>query len=269
MSEELTPMTPPSEQSGARTSEVQPLCFTDKLVGVFSEPGAAFENVHLTEKKASDWVIPTIILIVIAIAAQFIKFSNPDIMADIQNQQNKAIQERVQSGQMTQEQADQAMGAGGGMMRTMMYVGTAVGVPIVTFILLFVMALVWWLVSKFALKSTPMYMKVVSVLGLASLISSLQAIVGTITAILQGKMISGPNLGLLVSDLSMGNVVHRLLMSIDPFTIWYLAVVGIGLAKISSAKVSRSLIWVFGLWVVWTLLYVFVLGNLSIFRSMG
>jgi hypothetical protein len=114
-----------------------------------------------------------------------------------------------------------------------------------------------------------MYMKVVSVLGLASLISSLQAIVGTITAILQGKMISGPNLGLLVSDLSMGNVVHRLLMSIDPFTIWYLAVVGIGLAKISSAKVSRSLIWVFGLWVVWTLLYVFVLGNLSIFRSMG
>jgi len=270
MSKELTPMSPPEEQGTATTAEVKPMSFTDKVAGVFTEPGATFENVHLTEKKTSDWLVPTIILIVIVVISTFIKYANPEIMADLQDRQAKQIQEKVKSGQMTQEQADRAIESiRGGFGKTMMYVGTAVGVPITVFVMLFLMCLIWWLVGKYALKGKPVYMKVVSVAGLASLISSLEAIIGAIIAVLQGKMMAGPNLALFVSDFSMANTMHRLLSSINPFTLWYLAVLGIGLAKISSANTGKSLIWVYGLWALWTVLYVFVIGSIPIFQSAG
>ncbi len=268
MAQEVTPMNPPEEHGTSTTAKVEPMSFTDKAAGVFTEPGATFENVHLAEKKTSDWLVPTIILMLIVIIAQFIKFANPEIQADMQDKQAKRFQEMVKSGQMTQEQADRATESmGGGLAKTMMYVGTAITVPIFCFIVLFLMSLIWLLLGKLALTGQPEYMKVVAVVGLTSLISSLEAIAGAVIAVLQGKMMTGPNLALFVSDFTMANTMHRLLASINPFTIWYLAILGIGLAKVSSAKTSKSLIWVFGLWVLWTVLYVFVLGTIPFLQQ--
>jgi hypothetical protein len=46
---------------------------------------------------------------------------------------------------------------------------------------------------------------------------------------------------------------------VNVFTIWYLAVLSIGLGKLANVKTGKAAIWVFGLWIVWTLLTTFVL----------
>jgi hypothetical protein len=148
------------------------------------------------------------------------------------------------------------MGETGTMIFT--YASAALG----PFFALFLGGLVFWLLGKGVMKATAPYMKVVEVVGLTFFIAALESIVTTILAIGMNTMFASPSLALLISDFSIENKMHLLAASVNVFTFWTLGVTSIGLSRLFQKDLSKVLVLVFALWILWTLFKVFGLGAL-------
>ena len=97
-------------QPAPAADEVKPMSFSEKLVNIFAAPGELFENVRLTGKTPSNWIIPVAIMIVVAIAMQQLIMSNPSLLdqtkAMITKATNESFDKAVREGKMTPEQAE-------------------------------------------------------------------------------------------------------------------------------------------------------------------
>ena len=245
-------------------AEVQRMSFTEKLVNLFASPGELFENVRLTPKTPNNWIIPVAIMIVVAIAMQQIIMSNPSLADQTKAMVEKATKERldkaVQSGQMTPEQAEQQReqienftNPSSPLNIAMRIVSVVVFIPVV----LFLIALVYWLLGKTAMHASAPYMKVVEVVGLTLLIGAVESIVTTVMAVGLDSLHAGPSLAVFVQNFDFGNKLHAALAKINIFTIWSIVVTGIGLSKLLQRDLPKVLVLLFALWILWSAFTVF------------
>lgn len=255
-----------SPNQAQASDQAKPMSLSDKLVGVFSSPSDLYDNVRQTPPTKSNWVIPTLILVVVGVIMAYLVVSNPtlsDQMKRIASEQmEKGLQKQLAAGKMTQEQANQARdqmaGLGGTTTLIFKYVAAVVG----PFISLFLASLVYWLLGKGVMKAAAPYMKVVEVVGLTFFIATIESVVTTILSIGMNSVFASPSLALLVSDFSVENKMHLLAASMNVFTFWSLAVTGIGLARLFQKDLPKVLVLVFALWLIWTLFTVFGLTAL-------
>jgi len=235
------------------------MSFTDKVMNVFSAPGELFEGIAKSEKKNSNWSIPLILTMLAGIIFVFVAFSQAPIQDQMREQQEKTFQKQVESGKMTQEQADRAMSMNPAKPGTPLFmVFGAVGVAVVTAVMLFGFALGFWLVGKWVFKATVTYGKVVEVVGLSMYVSVLGSIITLLLVVAMGSLYATPSLALAVSHFDPANKVDKFLASVNLVTFWYLAVVSVGLGKIFSVSTTKALVAVGVLWAVWTAVTVFV-----------
>ena len=243
------------------TEAVKPLSFTDKLVGVFSSPGELYENVRQTPPTNSNWVIPTLILVVVGLAMAYVLTTNPtlsDQMSRIASEQmEKGLQKQIAAGKLTQEQANQArdnmqsFGTKGPIIFS--YVSAVLG----PFFLVFLPGLIYWLLGKWVMKVSVPFMKVAEVVGLTLLIVSMETIVTLILQIGMNSVFASPSLAIFISNFSVDNTMHSLAAKINIFTIWTLLVTSIGLARLFMKDMPKVLVLVFALWILWTVITVF------------
>jgi hypothetical protein len=237
------------EQQTVTPEPVKSMSFTDKIAGVFASPGELYENVRLTPRTASNWVIPTLILIVLSIAATFLVMNDPVLMDQMMAPQREALAKAVQEGRITQDVADrqaQMMGSGS----PIFLIGLLVGTPISLFVMLFLFSFVFWLIGKLVMKSTAPFMKVVEVYGLTFYISALGLLV---TAALRYGLQSfhaSPSLALFVLPFDVHNKLHIALAMLNVFTIWGLVVTSIGLAKLFQRDFPKVLVLIFAVWIL-------------------
>jgi hypothetical protein len=243
----------------APAPEVKPMSFTEKLVNVFASPGELFENVRLTGKTASNWIIPVAIMIVVAIAMQQVIMSNPSLADQTKAMVEKATKEKldkaVQEGKITPEQAEQQreqIENFSNPTSTLNIVMRIVGVALFMPIILFLISLIYWLLGKTAMRADAPYMKVVEVVGLTLLIGAVESIVTTVMAIGLDSLHAGPNLAVFVQNFDFTNKLHVGLAKINIFTIWSLVVTSIGLSKLFQRDLPKVLVLVFALWILWT-----------------
>jgi hypothetical protein len=248
-----------------QAEEVKPMSLSDKLVGVFASPSELFDNVRQTPPTNSNWLIPTLILVVVGVIMAYLVLSNPtlsDQMKRIASEQmEKGMAKRIAEGKMTQEQANQARDmAGLGETSTMIikYVSAVAG----PFFSLFLASLFYWLLGKGVMKATAPYMKVVEVVGLTFFIVTIETVVTTILSIGMNSIFASPSLALLISDFSIENKMHLLASSMNVFTFWTLTVTSIGLARLFEKDLPKVLVLVFALWIIWVLFSVFGLTAL-------
>jgi len=245
------------------SAEVKPMSFTEKLVNIFAAPGELFENVRLTGKTASNWIIPVAIMIVVAIAMQQIIMTNPSLSDQTKAMVEKATKERldkaVQEGKMTPEQAEQQRqqienfsNPSSGLNIAFRIVGVVVFIPVI----LFLISLVYWLLGKTAMQASAPYMKVAEVVGLTFLIGAVESIVTTVMAIGLDSLHAGPNLAVFVQNFDIANKLHVALSKVNLFTIWSLVVTSIGLSKLFQRDLPKVLVLVFALWILWTVVTV-------------
>ena len=241
------------------------LSHTDKLVGVFTEPGATFEKMAKSEPKVSDWLIPVIILIIVSSLSSFIMMSNPSIKHQIMTKQMAQMEEQfdkmVDAGQLTQEQADQQLeqtremmsGSGGVQM-----ILQSVGVVFFIFIFFFVVSLAFFIGSKFILKGEGTYTTTMSAYGLPYYIAVIQVIVMIIIAFTMDKFMTGVSVGAFM-DADKNTLAGFFLHKLDLFSIWFYAVASIGLAKMfKSESTGKYFGLVFGMWIGFGLLFYFI-----------
>jgi competence protein ComGC len=244
------------------------LTLGDAMAGVFSEPGDTFASVKQSQKK-NYWLIPLLIIIIVSILSTFLVMRDEELSSAIRDKQKAAMQEQidkaVKEGKMSREDADKQIEQSqkfmsGGMMMVFGIIGSFFAV----LLFFFLKGLIYWGSLKL-FKGTAGYKDVLNVLGLAGLITSIQLVIDTVLAVLTGKLMTNIGPILLFTEESVGKSLYKVIANLDLINIWYLIIVGIGLAKVSDLKSNKTIPLVFGLWVLWVLLSSF--GPLSMFAG--
>ena len=265
--EENKPDIHTEEQTSETSSPItvpQNITLSDALAGVFTEPGTTFSEVKVST-RSTYWVWPIIILAVISAFASYIVMNDEELSSEIKKMQMDAVKERVEkavkSGDMTREQADQRIEAtkkmSGG---TLFVVFGTVGALFSVFIFYFLKTFAFWGAFKI-FKGSSTFVNMMNVLGLASIISSVQTIVNTVLEVLTGRLFVNLGLVLMFTEEQLGKNMFKFITNFDLITLWYLAVIAVGSAKISGLKSSVTFPVVYGLWIIWVFLTSFVITS--------
>ncbi|MDT8322760.1 MAG: YIP1 family protein [Bacteroidota bacterium] len=255
MNDASVPQDPRPEEMG-RTSDapppVEPLSFSDKFIGILTEPSATFANVRAVGPRTSDWLLPVLILMIVIAGATLARFSNPEAVAQIMDAQTEAIQKQVDSGEITQEEADRIrsqMESMSGLYGVFGAISGAIGY----FIVFFIVALFYWLVVKFALGGEVGYTAILSILGLSNFISILDQLVSLLLSYATGSMFVNLSPILFVGgDMTTLGMGMKMLMLLNPIAIWATWVVGIGLENVAMLSRTKAMITAFALYIAFT-----------------
>lgn len=255
-------------------SQEQELSHSDKMIGVFTEPTATFAKTAQFPPKTVDWFLPVLILLVLVVLSRILVMGNEEIAYQAKQKMResitKALEPSVTSGQMTQEQADQAVETQvAGATGTTGMIIQSVSIPIVGFIFFFIMSGIYFLFAKFVLKGDGGYSSAMVANGLTAYIGMIQIILTALLSLLMGKLLTDLSVGsFLESDKS--TIVGFILGKLDVISIWSYAVLGIGLAKMfKSDNVKKYMITIFAIWILGSLLFFVLAKYVPFLKSFG
>ncbi len=255
MDEEKNLQQSPELQS---SGQYEQLSNADAMSGIFTAPGETFETIANTPKK-NYWILPVLVAVVIGLISTFLFMQDAELTSKTMDKQKEKMrekfQESVQQGKMTQEDSDKAlesMNPSGMMFKVFAFGGSVVG----PFIILLLLS-VFYLIALKIMKGQFDFTNILNVVGLAMLIGSIGSLIAVVISVLKGNMVTiGPSL--LFSEESVGQKIYTLLTKIDLFSIWFYAVIAIGLSKVGRVSIVKSSAVVFGLWIVYILVSSFV-----------
>ena len=225
------------DQRASLTKEEYELSASDKFVSLFTEPSKLFADLSHQRPKTTDWLIPLIVLMVLAMSVQVLILNSPVLKHQAVQEQLERVEvyfdDAVSKGQMSQQQADQQLEAAADRMDQQMKAGLLIGVVtiiIFSFLFFFVISGVFILIVKFGLKGEGAYNAGLTAYGLPGYIMALQLVITIILMLVMGDIKIGTDatklLGLNIKDFS-----GYLLSYIDPIKIWFYIVVGVAFAK--------------------------------------
>ena len=267
-----------SEPSSNAPEEIQEteLNHTDKILGIFTEPVKTFETTAKFPVRTIDWLLPVFLFVLFLAFQQVIYHSNPNTAYQLRQKQmeaiNKNLNSAVESGKITQEQADQQRNMIEERMEKMGGIGLVfqiIGIFIVIFIIFFLMSAIYFLLAKFVLKGEGSYTSVLVANGLPSYIGVLAVIIITAISFFMGKIYLDTSVASFVGA-DKSNIGGWLLAKLDIFTIWSLIIVGIGLAKMfKSSSIQKYIIMVFGVWIIGGLILHFLAEAIPFLKFLG
>jgi hypothetical protein len=221
---------------------------------VFAAPSDVFQSLKNTAPSPMLWVAPFIAMLLISIVTITLIFTNETLKSELKETQSKAIQKMVDDGKLTQDQADKAENQAESMGGIMIVIGI-ITAAIFLAAFYFGGALFLWLGNKTILNSAVGYGKHLELYGIASWIGVIGGIITVLMMVGLGSMAATPSGALaLLGSFDPTNKLHMLLASLNIFSIWQTAVIGIGLSKFSDKPTSAGLGVAFALWVVWIIL---------------
>lgn len=260
----------PQENTEDRSESAvtEPISLTDALSGVFTEPGETFSSVKNSPKK-NYWLIPILIFILISVLSRYLVTNDEEIYSEIKTKQTEAVKKRldeaVKEGKMSQEDANsrmEQMEKGFSKTGPLFWISIIVAPIIFVFIFLFLKGLIFWGGLKI-FKSPVSYMQIITVLGLASIIDSIQTIIDSVLAIVTGRIMANIGPILIFPKDSLSDKMSTFLAHFDLLNIWYFIILGIGFAVIGNLKSRQTIPLVFVLWLIWVCLTSFL--NLPFF----
>jgi hypothetical protein len=200
------------------------------------------------------WVAPLIATLLIVIVSVVMIFTNESLKTEMKDIQSKTFQKMVDEKKFTQEEADKAEAQAesmGGMMIAFGIIGGAVFMAA----FYFGGALFLWLANKTILKSAVGYGKHLELYGIASWIGVLGGVITVLMMVGLGSMAATPSGALaFLGSFDPTNKLHMLFASLNIFSIWQTAVIGIGLSKFSDKQTGAGMGVAFALWIVWVAL---------------
>src|ERR1035437_6501245 len=101
-----------------------------RMANVIAAPGEAFDGILAIEKKASLWLTPLLITIVLTIGFSTLTMNNPAMQQKLRQQMMQKFDEQIRDGKMTQDQAEKMADMSSGIAK---YGGIFAGVIGVSF----------------------------------------------------------------------------------------------------------------------------------------
>ncbi len=217
-------------------------------MNVLAAPGDVFDVVKDNAAVMSNWLTPAALLVLISWVGAWLIFSQPALQHQVNEIAEKSIQKQIEKSHLSGDEAERARQKGTEYASMATKIG-AFAAPVFMAILIAVWwGLIVWLVGTKALKGHFPFIKAVEVAGLANMIGVLEAVVKTLLVLITGNIFASPGLGLLVKEFDPQNPVHSLLAQGNVMTFWFLAVVAIGLGRLSMTSFGRAIMWVIGIW---------------------
>jgi hypothetical protein len=255
-------------QMNQENQEPVELDFTDKLVGVFTEPSNTFEQVAKFPPKTMDWFLPFLVLLLLVIGSQWIMMSNPIIKADAirtqRDAQEKYLEKEVEAGNLSKAQAEERMEMIDRQMEQMSgsmgMIIQSISIFVMGFIIFFVVVLVYFLIVKFALGGDGNYSSALVANGLVSYISMIQVVLATILSLVFDRLMRDTSVATLL-NYERTELAGFMLSKLDPISIWSYVVLGIALAKMfKSNDVKKYIIVILAVWFGWSII-VYILSK--------
>lgn len=238
------------------SSPIHQSSLTSRLTNVFVSPGDVYAEVKASPVCHANWWVPGLVLVLASWCAAALMFSQPSIKQQIIEIQEKTLQGRFQpqidSGKMTQAQVDQIKAQSARFAGIGQWVGGIGGPLIQAAITPFWGGLILWAGAMWIFKRPFEFLKGVEVVGLAMMVMAVGALIKGLLCTAMGTLYATPGPGLLVRDFEPTNPAHNMLMALDVFGIWVLALRAVGLAKLSDISLAKAAAWVFGVWIVFT-----------------
>ncbi|MEW6306700.1 MAG: YIP1 family protein [Verrucomicrobiota bacterium] len=222
----------------------EPMSLVGRLFNVFATPGDVFDSLRAGGWSAGNWVVPMILAMVVAMGSVLVMFSQPALMQQIQQQQDKAFDDQVAKGKMSEKQADEIKGKMASVTKIVTPIFAAVGGCVGVF----GTALVAWLVGRFVLRGEIEFTQALEVTGLATMISVLGGIVKTLLIVVKGTTFVSAGPILLLSAPDMQNLTHQMIAALDVVTFWHFVVLGIGLAKLTGGSTVKATAVLYAVW---------------------
>jgi len=223
-----------------------------RLANVFVAPGEVFDEVKSSPPTPANWLIPALILILVSWIGLWPILSQDTIQHQMSEITEKAIEKQIQKAHASKEQADQMREVGEKYGAIGTKVTMVVAPVFIGFATPFWAGLLLWLVGAKVLKGNFSYLKAVEVAGLANMILVLETIVRILLILATGNLFASPSLTLLIKDFDPQNTAHSLLGLTNVIILWLLVVRSIGLARLSGVSLTKALVWVFGIWALFT-----------------
>lgn len=258
------------EINNPEPEQEEELNHSDKMIGVYTEPGKMFEQTAKLPPKNKDWVVPILILFILIGITRTISMMNEEVFLEAKQEQIERIDKMVEDGTLTQEQGDQAINNVDQRMEMMRgplgWVINIASVLIFGFIFFFIVAGIYFLFVKFLLKGDGSYASVLVANGLTAYITIIQIIVAAILTMAFGTVVHDTSLASLLSS-DKSTLIGWVFAKVDPISIWAYVVLSIGFAKMfKSESTGKYYALVFGLWIIGGLL-LFLLAEAVPFLS--
>jgi Yip1 domain len=241
---------PPPEAPKPRTTSLMA-----RLLNVFAVPGQVFDEIKASPVRVGNWLIPALLWAVAGTAAVLVLVSQPEIQKKLGDNIPKALDKQVEAGKLPA--ADAALLK---KIFETAKVPLLIGVGVVLSIAqVFWWAFILWLFGLLFLKSRFNYVKGLEVAGLAMMLSVLGAIVTLLLCVDLEPIFSGQAPNLTVSEAALNRRSTLIGASADVFSIWFLAVMSVGLSRLTGKPFLRAAWLVFAYWVM-QMSFLYLLG---------
>lgn len=230
-----------------------------RLTNVFVSPSEVFDEVKAGPPTPANWIVPLVATMLVGIIFVMVVLSQPAVLQTMKDTQDKKYQEMVAKGKKTQQQVDKIRETADKIMTP----GILKSIGILSSIIgnamgLFLTAGVVWLLGRYAFHAPFGYMQAVEMAGLALMITVLAAIINMLLIVIYGNLSMTASPVLLLGLYDSTKKAHLLLATLNIFTLWYVAVLAVGLAKLSGTSFLKAAIWLFGLWALITIVPILV-----------
>jgi hypothetical protein len=222
-----------------------------RLAGVITGPVAVFDGVAATPRTPSNWIAPWLLLIAATAVLTQLLVRNPDLAAQLTTAMREQVDFLVDDGAVSREDADRQLD----LLRpgTPFFAVLSIAGPAFWGLgLIFALSLLYWLIGRSAMQASAPYMKVVEVVGLASLITVLEQCASTGLVLAAGTLAITPTAAALAPSLSKESLLYALLLKLNPLSIWMAVVTSIGLARLFRRDIPKVIVLILALWILWS-----------------
>lgn len=229
-----------------------------RFFNVIASPGEVYQEMRDSPPNFWNWLWPVIIYILIGSVFTMAVFSQKNILHQIREMQSKAVQDAVAKKKLPPESVAQVEEFNDKFGPTMMKVAGTFGVLVSGFVTPFAWGLILWLLAAFLLKEPIPYMQAVEAAGIAMPILLLAVIFSSLLTVAMGRLFSTASLALLITDFDPTNKMHLTLGALNLFYLWMATVMGIALSVLTGKSLVKSLVGVFGVWILLRVVFVSV-----------
>jgi hypothetical protein len=219
-----------------------------RMFNVLPAPGEVFQEIKERPVNHANWAVPAVLWMIIGSVLVWYMFSVESFQHELKKQQEKAIQQQVEKGKLKQDQADQILANMPPWLMTLVKVIAIITTTVYAFGIPFFWGFVVWLLCVKVYDVEIEYMKAVEAVGLASIIYVLAAVIGGLLSLMTGKM-TFVSPAYFLPEMDMTNRNHMILAALNPFYIWYAAVLAVSISVLANVPVRRTLPWCLGIWV--------------------
>ena len=228
--------------------------FMERFIGVFISPGETFADIA----RKPDFIVPLVVMTILTAIGMEIFLAK----IGLDGITRYAIEHSSRGANMSADQVNQAVSAAVPIQKIVFHIIGVIYVPIICLI----GALVGMIIVNSIFGGEIPFKTALAIPSYANLISIVGSVIATLLVFFGDPehFASNPGnpmpttVGFFMNPADISKPLLALASSFDLFTLWYLALLGIGFSQASGKKASTGAVFgcIFGVWLVWVVIKV-------------